>query len=159
MRAKEAAMIQLSIKAIRPAGRHLDPEISLRPPATMNRFSKAIKRKARKGFRGYPVGTIAHYGPDDRRATKMVVGIVLREDEEPARLERWLSDGAEIRNDLEVLRAVVECLRENEVKSVVLMERIIGCPHEEGVDYPEGESCPQCPFWANRDRWTGDVLH
>jgi len=125
----------------------------------MNRFSKAIKRKARKGFRGYPVGSVAYYGPDDRKATKIVAGVVLREGEEPAHLERWLSEGAEIRDDVDVLSAVVEFLRENNVKSVVLMERIIGCPHEEGVDYPEGESCPQCPFWANRDRWTGDVLH
>ena len=27
------------------------------------------------------------------------------------------------------------------------------------VDYPEGGVCPQCPFWAHRDRWTGDVIH
>ena len=34
----------------------------------------------------------------------------------------------------------------------------LGCPHEEGVDYPEGQICPQCPFWAHRDRWTGEVM-
>jgi hypothetical protein len=44
-------------------------------------------------------------------------------------------------------------------KSVAMMERIIGCPHEEGIDYPEGEVCPRCPFWAGRDRWTGDFIH
>jgi hypothetical protein len=36
--------------------------------------------------------------------------------------------------------------------------RIIGCPHEEGIDY-EGATCPACPFWAGRDRWTGKRLH
>jgi hypothetical protein len=30
-----------------------------------------------------------------------------------------------------------------------------GCPHEEGVDYPEGEACPDCPFWAGRSRPIG----
>lgn len=125
----------------------------------MNRYRKAIERKARRGFRGYPVGTIALYGPDDRKATKVAVGIVLGEDEEPAELERWLSEGADVRNDPEIQQAVVEFLRSNEVKSVVITDGIIGCPHEEGIDYPEGESCPQCPFWANRDRWTGDLLH
>ncbi len=35
---------------------------------------------------------------------------------------------------------------------------IIGCPHEEGIDYPDGEVCPQCPFWARRDRFTGELL-
>jgi hypothetical protein len=40
-----------------------------------------------------------------------------------------------------------------------LADRIIGCPHEEGVDYPEGQSCPRCPFWAHRDRWSGELIH
>jgi hypothetical protein len=44
-------------------------------------------------------------------------------------------------------------------KTVVMADRIIGCPHEEGVDYPDGEKCPSCPFWATRDRWSGAVLH
>ncbi len=42
-------------------------------------------------------------------------------------------------------------------KSVVMTDRIIGCPHEEGIDY-EGPTCPDCPFWAGRDRWTGKRL-
>src|SRR5712692_4405008 len=32
------------------------------------------------------------------------------------------------------------------------LDGIIGCPHEEGIDYPEGKSCPQCPYWARRAR-------
>jgi hypothetical protein len=31
-------------------------------------------------------------------------------------------------------------------------------PHEERIDYPEGEACPQCPFWAGRDRFAGTPL-
>jgi len=49
-------------------------------------------------------------------------------------------------------------VREHGVKSIAMMDRIIGCPHEEGKDYPDGEVCPECPFWANRDRWTGEVV-
>ena len=45
-----------------------------------------------------------------------------------------------------------------DVKSVAMTDGIIGCPHEEGADY-EGPTCPTCPFWANRDRWTGEVVH
>jgi hypothetical protein len=36
-----------------------------------------------------------------------------------------------------------------------MTDKIIGCPHEEGIDYPDGEQCPVCPYWAGRDRWTG----
>ncbi|SJM33792.1 hypothetical protein [Mesorhizobium delmotii] len=28
---------------------------------------------------------------------------------------------------------------------------------EEGIDYPEGSTCPDCPYWARRDRWTGEL--
>jgi hypothetical protein len=37
------------------------------------------------------------------------------------------------------------------------VDRIIGCPHEEGIDYPEGTSCPECLYWEGRDRWTGQM--
>ena len=43
---------------------------------------------------------------------------------------------------------------EHRVKQVIAVERIIGCPHEEGLDYPEGMKCPLCPFWSNRNRFT-----
>ena len=39
-----------------------------------------------------------------------------------------------------------------------MTESIIGCPHEEGKDYPDSQVCPQCPFWGNRDRWTGEIV-
>ena len=48
-------------------------------------------------------------------------------------------------------------LRSHGVDSVAMTDRIIGCPHEEGTDYPEGEECPQCPFWKGRDRWAADA--
>jgi hypothetical protein len=45
-----------------------------------SRSKNPLLKRARKGFRGYPVATIALYGPDDRRATKVAVGIVTREE-------------------------------------------------------------------------------
>jgi hypothetical protein len=39
------------------------------------------------------------------------------------------------------------------VKTVVIADAIMGCPHEEGIDYPDGDSCPKCPYWAGRDRF------
>lgn len=29
---------------------------------------------------------------------------------------------------------------------------------EEGIDYPDGGSCPPCPFWAGRDRFTHELI-
>jgi hypothetical protein len=117
--------------------------------------SKWLRKKSKTGFRGYPIGSIAFYGPDDRTASKVAVGVVEAEGEETAHLRRWFADSGDIRRSEAVLGEVIEFLRAHSVRSVAMPDRIIGCPHEEGVDYPDGEACPQCPFWADRDRWTG----
>jgi hypothetical protein len=119
--------------------------------------TKRLGKKARRGFRGYPVATIAFYGPDDQRASKVAVGILLREDEEPAQMRRWTSDDRDVRNDSAIAGAILEFIGAFDVKTVAMTDRIIGCPHEEGIEY-EGQICPACPFWADRDRWTGEVM-
>ncbi len=123
-----------------------------------NRFSKAIHKKAGRGFRGYPLGTIAYYGPDGRRASKVAAGIVVDDDGDPVDLERWFSDDTDVREDVGIQQQVFAFLKQHQVKSVVMADRIIGCPHEEGKDYPDGEVCPRCPYWENRDRWTGELI-
>jgi hypothetical protein len=117
-----------------------------------------LTRRASKGFRGYPLATIAFYGPDDRLATKVAVGIMAQEDK-LLEMKRWFSQGRDIRYDPGVNREIVAFVEKYHVKSVAMVDRIIGCPHEEGIDYPEGETCPECRFWAYRDRWTGEIIH
>jgi hypothetical protein len=120
--------------------------------------AKSLAKKAKRGFRGYPVATIAYYGPDDKRASKVAVGILEEEDGPVAAMGRWFSEEGDVRSDHSILQAILEFIKERGVLSVVMADRIIGCPHEEGIDYPDGEKCPQCPFWATRDRWSGEVI-
>jgi len=109
---------------------------------------------------GFPIATIAYYGEDDKVASKVVVGIVLSEkDDDVAFMEKWYGKKADVRFDSEIKVHIVNFLEQHNVHRVVMVDRIIGCPHEEGIDYPEGEKCPQCPFWANRDRWTGEAIN
>lgn len=115
--------------------------------------SKWLKKKAKAGFRGYPVGTIAFYGADDRRASKVAVGIFTAPDSEPSDLRRWFAESGDLRGDAAISGEIADFLRGHHVRSVSMVDAIIGCPHEEGVDYPLGEVCPRCPFWAGRDRW------
>jgi hypothetical protein len=122
------------------------------------RARKALGKKAKKGFAGYPVATVAFYGPNDRKATKLVVSIVAFENAEPEPMRKWFSDD-DLQIDDHVLAEALDFIRSHTARSVVMPDRIFGCPHEEGIDYPEGEACPQCPFWKNRDRWTGDTAH
>jgi hypothetical protein len=117
-----------------------------------------LKKKAKQGFRGYPVATITYYGPDDKRASKVSVGIILEEEGEVSALERWFNEVSDIRFDAEVNEGIVRYIQLHGAKSVVSPDRILGCPHEEGTDYPDGQKCPKCSFWATRDRFTGEII-
>src|SRR3954452_21767869 len=124
----------------------------------IERVRKRLGKRAKKGFRGWPVATVALYGPDDRIATKLTVAIVPGEDAHASDLRCWLSnDQTDIRENVRVTEEVLAFITEAGARSVVMSDRIIGCPHEEGIDY-EGTRCPACPFWAGRDRWTGKLL-
>ena len=69
-------------------------------------------------------------------------------------LERWFSDEGDVRVDPRVEAEVIAFIKGHGVKTVVIADAIMGCPHEEGIDYPDGASCPKCPYWAGRDRFT-----
>ena len=124
-------------------------EIRTRRLAEMiERARKRLSKRAKEGFRGWPLATVALYGPDDSTATKLTVAIVPTEDAEPTDLRRWFSkEQTDIRNDIQVTEEVVAFIAEAGARSVVMADRIIGCPHEEGIDY-EGATCPACPFWG-----------
>lgn len=121
-------------------------------------LSSWLGRKVKQGFRGYPIATIAFYGPTAETASKAVVGIFRKEDGDADPLERWFCEESDIRVDTNVGEEIVTFIKAQKVRSVVVTDGIIGCPHEEGIDYPEGKSCPKCPYWAGRDRWTLDRI-
>ena len=54
-----------------------------------DRFLKRLRKKARKGLRGWPIATIAFYGPNLTQATKVAVGIVPSENAEPQEVRDW----------------------------------------------------------------------
>ena len=121
------------------------------------RSDSPLKKKARHGFRGYPAATIAWYGPDDEHATKVAVGIIPDEGAETSAMERWLATEGDVRQDQNIALEITRFIQMHNAKSVLMTDRIIGCPHEEGIDYPDGGVCAQCPFWAHRNRWTGEL--
>jgi hypothetical protein len=119
----------------------------------IQKAKKYLHKKIKQGMNGYPVATVAYYGPNDAIATKVAVGIVMNEDEEPTYMEKWFSSTDIRRVDLVHLE-IVAFIKSFQTKSIAsLGERILGCPHEEGIDYEEGKSCPECPFWEGKDRW------
>jgi hypothetical protein len=68
-------------------------------------FYKALwplEKLARRGFHGYPIATVAFYGPDDQQATKVAAGILPAEGAEAAHLQRWFSEQADVRSDPDI---------------------------------------------------------
>ena len=107
----------------------------------------------------YPLATISAYGPDNTRATKLVVGIQRRAGQKsPMEMRSWSSDAGDVRHDQVIAAELADWLRSRGIKDTVSYDRIIGCPHEEGIDYPMGRACPQCPFWSGIDRFTHEPI-
>ena len=111
-----------------------------------------IVRKSVRGLRGYPLATIAWYGPDDSRASKVVVGIVRKDGGDVVAMEKWRSPTVDVRNEEVIGAAILRYLQGQGVQSVVMSDGLLGCPHEEGIDYADGGTCPDCPYWAGRER-------
>ena len=123
-----------------------------------DRFLKRLRKKARRGLRGWPLATVAFYGPNLSQATKVTVGIVPTENAEVAELRNWKVDQGDVRTEPRIAREILEFIDEHQVLSVAMTEGIIGCPHQQGIDY-EGEWCPVCVFWHGRDRFTGQRIY
>ena len=105
----------------------------------LQHFRKAIAQS------NFPIGTIAYYGPDDKTVSKIVAAVLPDEHTDPI-LKKWIGDG--VTQDQKTASEIGNFFQEQQVTNIVMTEGIIGCPHEEGVDYPVGESCPHCLFWA-----------
>jgi len=105
----------------------------------------------------YPLAVVVGYGPDHRTVTKLVASIFKNPGQrEPVDIEKWFAHEGEgdIRKDPALMGAMVEFIKRHHVTDNVVYNWVWGCPHEEGIDYPEGGVCPHCPFWANLDRHT-----
>ena len=111
-----------------------------------------LRRKAKAGDQGFPRATLAYYGPDDKMATKAVLGIFLHDGDQP-NIFRYFSEDKDARFKISIQESILARLKEHGVNSLIFVEKIFGCPHEEGIDYPDGESCPKCPYWKDRDRF------
>jgi hypothetical protein len=92
----------------------------------------------------YPIGTVALYGPDDKTTTKIAAGVILHDGAE-AIIKRWVA--TDVTTNPKVQQEMKEFFLQHGVKSVAMSEGNMGCPHEEGEDFPLGEDCP---FWKGK---------
>jgi hypothetical protein len=119
-----------------------------------DRFLKCLRKKARD----CGVGQLRRLRSTVSQATKVTVGIAPSENAEVKELRDWKVDRGDVRADPGIAREILEFIEKHRVLSVAMTDGVIGCPHQEGIDY-EGEWCPVCEFWHGRDRFTGHRVH
>lgn len=124
---------------------HLLPERDLDEWQAAIEEYEAKHRKAQPTE--YPVGTVALYGPDDKTTTKIAAGVIRHEGARPI-VRRWVGMNVLARPKMQ--GELQEFFREHGVKQVTAVQGNLGCPHEEGEDFPLGEDCPFCPFWKGK---------
>ena len=67
--------------------------------AIKRHIKNPLLKKAKKGFQGYPIATVAYYGPDNKTATKVAVGIIVDQAAEAEYLERWFLEQGNVRTN------------------------------------------------------------
>lgn len=95
----------------------------------------------------FPIGTVAYYGPDDKTTTKIVAGVIKEEGAAPI-LKRWVA--TDVITNPKVLKEMDRFFKKYGVTRIGMSEGNMGCPHEEGKDFPVGGDCPFCPWWKGK---------
>src|ERR1700689_2769181 len=95
----------------------------------------------------YPIDTVSMYGPDDKTTTKIAAGVILPDGAE-AIMQRWVA--TDVTTNPKVQQELKDFFLQHGVKQVAMSQGNMGCPHEEGEDFPRGEDCPFCPFWKGK---------
>ncbi len=88
----------------------------------LDKANKRLSKKINKGFQGYPSVTIAYYGPNDKLATKVVLGYIAEENAE-AQIETFITK-TDIREDITVQTAIIKIIERSGAKSVCLTEGV-----------------------------------
>ena len=85
--------------------------------------------------------------PDVAVSVAAAAGVFTGENSK-AIIKRWVATDVTINPKIQ--REIQEFFKEHGVKSVAMSDGNMGCPHEEGEDFPDGEDCPFCPFWKGK---------
>ncbi len=64
--------------------------------------------------------------------------------------EPWPLENASQTTNPKVQQEMKAFFQQHGVKSVAMSDGNMGCPHEEGEDFPVGKDCPFCPFWKGK---------
>ncbi|HEY5892910.1 MAG TPA: hypothetical protein VIT91_06725 [Chthoniobacterales bacterium] len=78
----------------------------------MAKYITQLRKRAKVGDQGFPRAILAFYGPDDKKATKAVLGIFLREDDEGT-IYRYFGEEKDVRYKVDVQTDILARLQEH----------------------------------------------
>jgi hypothetical protein len=112
----------------------------------MNHANRLLRqlRNVLQEKKEFPIGTLIYFGPDDVTITKIIAVVIPHRESDPT-LKRWVGPG--VSSDPQVAAEIGSFFTFNKVREVVMTDGIVGCPHEEGVDFPVDGTCQDCTFW------------
>ena len=149
MRARATKEYFKAVTGVSPREVRLDPTQMKDRLSAQGVYAAEMPREAGDRRPRGSIATIAVYGPTLQTPTKIAVAMMQKDsDDEPTLLERWVAP--DILSDLGIQEKIREFLREHPVRQVTMTGGVVGCPHEEGEDFPEGGDCPLCPAWRGR---------
>ena len=94
------------------------------------------------------VGIITCYGFDDKTTTKMTATVLADQGNRVVKVRSWIASN--ILEDQRIAWEIRAFFEKHGVKTLSMSDGNIGCAHEEGLDFPQGEDCPFCPFWKGK---------
>lgn len=106
-------------------------------------------RKVLNEKSSYPLGTLMYFGPDNVTITKIVAVVISAKNASPI-AKSWSS--SKVSSDPKVAAEIGQFYLKNKVADVIMTDGVLGCPHDEGVDFPIGGQCPQCKYWETKPK-------
>ncbi len=88
----------------------------------LEKSKKRISKKAKAGFKGYPVIAITYYGPNETLATEVHLEFVAEEGKEP-QVETFTTK-SDIREDETIQSVIVKMIERSGALSITLSEDV-----------------------------------
>lgn len=86
----------------------------------LDKSTKIIAKKVKKGFQGYPQISLAYFGASADCATEVVVGFISEED--GSTQEQKLTSGGDARTDETIQTTILKIIERAEAKTVLEVE-------------------------------------
>lgn len=88
----------------------------------LDKSTKIIAKKVKKGFQGYPQISLAYFGPSADCATEVLVGFILEEG--AATQEQKLTSNDNARRDETIQTTILKIIERADAKTVLEIEGI-----------------------------------